>query len=184
MEHSSVSASTFNTGKSDLEDFISDGGILMMSGQIAVPQNVDISNVRLKKKSGQSISDRNATVVAEDKFLSLQLGDWFLFSQAYYAEDRSAQDFTPIMNFNEDNNVAVVRWSYGSGKAFFFSDLDVDFFSGDFTDEVIKAAKKYGNFRCRPVNISNLPEYDNLVKTERLLAYNSKPTRMVLYIWQ
>ena len=184
IEHSSLSASTFNNGKSELEGFVSDGGILMMSGQVAAQQNVDLANVRLRKKSGQSESDRNATVVAEDKFLSLKLGDWFLFSQAYYATDQSAQDFTPIMRFNNDNNIAIVRWSYGNGKAFYFSDFDTNLFDGDFVSEVTKAAKKWGNFRCRPINISNIPQYDNLVKTERLLAYNSRPVRMVLYLWQ
>ena len=184
MEHSSLSASTFNNGKSSLENFVSSGGILMMSGQIAAPQNIDIGGVRFKKKSGQSISDRNSTVVAEDKYLSLDVGDNIVFRQAYYATNLSALDFTPIAKFNEDNRIAIARWSYGNGKSFYFSDFDTQFFGGDFISEVANAAIKFGNFRCRPINMSNMPQYDSLVKTERLLVYNSKPTRMVLYLWQ
>lgn len=184
MEHSSLSASTFNNGKSSLENFVSSGGILMMSGQIAAPQNAEISGVRFNKKSGQSISDRNSTVVLKDKYLALEVGDSVVFRQAYYATNISALDFTPIAKFNEDNKIAIARWSYGSGKAFFFSDFDTQYFDGDFVSEVTNAVEKLGNFRCRPINISNMPQYDNFVKTERLLVYNSKPIRMVLYLWQ
>ena len=123
-------------------------------------------------------------MVVKDTYLSLNVGDNIVFRQAYYATNLSALDFTPIAKFNEDNKIAIVRWSYGNGKAFYFSDFDTDFFDGDFVSEVEKAMEKWGNFKCRPINISNIPQYGNLVKTERLLIYNSKPTRMVIYLWR
>jgi len=107
-----------------------------------------------------------------------------MFRQAYYVENQSdANNFTEIVKFNNDNKAAIARWTYGSGKVFYFSDFDASYFNGNFVEEVTEAIKKWGNFRCSPINMSNI-QYKNLVKIDRFLIYNSKPVKMVLYLWQ
>jgi hypothetical protein len=142
-----------------------------------------MAGVKYYKKSGQSISNRNSTIVSEDEFLSFTVGENIIFSQAYYVENQSeSQNFTEIVKFNDDNKIAVSRWSYGNGSVFYFSDFDVSFFSGNFVEEITEAIKKWGNFKCNPIDLGNT-QYKNFIKLERFLIYNSKPIKMVFYLW-
>jgi len=183
IEHSKLTGNIFDDNKAAMDSFVSNGGLMFLSGQIANPQGRELTGVKLYKKNGQSLSDRNSTVVKEDEFLDFTLGESIVFRQAYYVENLStAKSYTEIVKFVEDDRNAVSRWNFGNGSVFHFSDLDVSFFSGDFVDEVQEAIKKWGNFKCNPINISNL-EYQNLIKIDRFLVYDSKPVKMVLYLW-
>lgn len=184
IEHPMLPTSVFNDNKGEIEDFAANGGLLMLSGEIASAQGKEMVGVKFYKKSGQSESDRNSTVIAEDEFLSFNIAESIIFRQAYYVESQGgAENFTEIAEFNADNNAAVARWSYGNGRVFYFSDMDTDYFAGDFVDEVTNAMIKWGNFRCNPVTLGGI-QYQNLVKIERVVIYNSKPVKMVLYLWQ
>jgi len=184
IEHSLLSTSVFNNNKGKIEDFVENKGLLMLSGEIVSAQGKEMIGVKFYKKSGQSESDRNSTVALEDEFLAFAVGENIMFRQAYYVENQSdANNFTEIVKFNNDNKAAIARWTYGSGKVFYFSDFDASYFNGNFVEEVTEAIKKWGNFRCSPINMSNI-QYKNLVKIDRFLIYNSKPVKMVLYLWQ
>ncbi|MAH33150.1 hypothetical protein CL615_02045 [archaeon] len=183
IEHPDLSTAIFDNNKKAIEDYTSNRGFLMMSGQITSGQEKEMAGVKYYKKSGQSISNRNSTIVSEDEFLSFTVGKNIIFSQAYYVENQSeSQNFTEIVKFNDDNKIAVSRWSYGNGSVFYFSDFDVSFFSGNFVEEITEAIKKWGNFKCNPIDLGNT-QYKNFIKLERFLIYNSKPIKMVFYLW-
>ena len=186
IEHPLLSTAVFNNNKGEIENFVSNNGLLMLSGEIVSGQGKEMVGVKYYKKSGQSVSDRNSTVVAEDEFLSFSVGENIVFRQAYYVENQAgAENFTEIVEFNDDNKIAVARWSYGNGKVFYFSDMDTTYFAGDFVDEVTDAILKWGNFGCNPITLGNGNiQYKNLVKIERIVIYDSKPVKMVLYVWQ
>jgi hypothetical protein len=184
IEHSMLTTSTFTNNKDKLENFTANRGLLMLSGYIVNAQGREMAGVKYYKKAVQSISDRNSTVTSEDEFLAFTEGEHIVFRQAYYVENQSgAKNFTEIVRFNADNRIAVARWDYGNGSVFYFSDFDVSYFEGEFVDEVTDAVKRWGKFECNPINLSGIP-YENLVKIERLLIYDSKPIRMVSYVWQ
>lgn len=184
IEHPLFPTSDFNQYEDDIEDFVSDGKILILSGEIVSAQGREMANVKFYKKSGQSISDRNSTVVYEDPYLAIGQNQNIVFAQAYYVEKQSqANSFTVIAEFNSDGKDAIARWNYGSGKVFYFSDFDVSFFNGDFTEEVTRAMISLGNFKCMPITMGNV-EYDNFLRLERYLSYNGKLIKMVLYLWE
>ncbi|MBI2208846.1 hypothetical protein HYU50_05105 [Candidatus Woesearchaeota archaeon] len=184
IEHPMLQTSVFNDNKGEIENFAANGGLLMLSGEIVSAQGKEMVGVEFYKKSGQSESNRNATVVAEDEFLAFSVGENIIFRQAYYVENQAgAENFTEIVEFNEDGKAAVARWSYGNGGVFYFSDMDTDYFAGDFVDEVTDAILEWGNFRCNPITLGNI-QYENLVKIERVVIYDSKPVKMVIYLWQ
>lgn len=182
IEHPLLPTSIFNNNKVAIESFVSNNSLIMLSGEITAGQGKEMLGVKFYKKSGQSVSDRNSTVVTEDDFLSFDVGENIVFKQAYYIENQSdAKNFTEIVRFNQDNAIAVARWDYGNGSAFYFSDFDTDYFSGDFVDKVTESITKWGKFRC-DINMSNI-EYKNFAKIERSVIYGSKPVKMVFYFW-
>ena len=154
----------------------------MLSGEIVSGQGKKMLNVKFYKKSGQSISDRNSTVVYEDPYLNFEIGENIIFAQAYYVTADGASNFISIAKFNSDGNDAVAKWDYGSGKIFYFSDFDVHYFSGNFVSEVEDAATRLGNFQCNPISLGNI-KYGNFLKVERYLVYNGKIIKMVIYLW-
>ena len=182
IEHPLFSTNEFNKYKDSIEGFVSDGKILMLSGEIVSGQDKNMLNVGFKKKSGQSISDRNSTVVYEDPFLDLNLGENIIFAQAYYVNNNAATDYIPIAEFNSDSNDAIAKWTYGSGKVFYFSDFDVNYLNGDFVSKVEDAANRLGDFQCNPISLDNI-KYNNFLKVDRYLVYKGKIIKMVLYLW-
>lgn len=186
IEHPLLPASSFNNKKEDFEDYVSDGGLLMLSGQITSSQGGNMLGVEYYKKSGQSESDRNATINQTDEYLTFQVGENIVFSQAYYTVNTSSsQNFKALVRFNEDNNIAISRWNYDNGSVYYFSDFDATYFSGDFAQSVQDATLSWVGGNCI-VNISNAGII-NLVKTNRLLTYTNAGrldiTKMVLYLW-
>ncbi|MBI2659506.1 hypothetical protein HYX05_05405 [Candidatus Woesearchaeota archaeon] len=184
FEHPDISPSDFDEFKAAVEDYSSRGGLIMFSGQLVSAQGQNLVGADFRKKSGQSTSDRNATVNSTDQYLELNVGESIVFRQAYYVENKSnAADFKQIATFNQDQTNALSKWKYGNGSVYFFSDFDVSFFSGNFTTLVQEAAKSLIEGTCTSVNVT-AANPKKLVKAERYLSYNSKIIKMVVYVWQ
>jgi hypothetical protein len=186
VEHPLLSTSDFTEHKSEFEDYVSIGGLLMLSGEIVSAQGKDMLGVEFYKKSGQSISDRNATVNQSDEYLAFEVGRSIVFAQAYYTINTSdAQNYKTLVVFNEDDNTAVSKWSYGNGTSYYFSDFDATYFGGNFIREVEDGTKGWVGGRCI-INMSNA-NINNLAKTSRFLTYNKgnklNIAKMVLYLW-
>lgn len=192
VESPELSSSGFNGFKAGAEPYVSSGGLLMLGGQLLSAQGKTLTGVTFKKISGSSESDRKATIVKEDDFLTFNLRDQIRFTQAYYVENNpGATNFVDIARFNEsdiefedilNNKIAIARWEYGSGKVLFFSDFDATYFAGDFHESLEASTKKWIGAKCLPINVSNINK-NNLVRTERILLYNEDATKMVLYTW-
>ncbi len=196
IESPEFSASTFNDIEDDIEIWAGAGGTFMLGGRPTSSNGVsqgDMLGVKFLKMFGDAERDKVATAVREDNIVNFDYGGQIKFSQVYGVEDISiGPDFLDIARFNEsdieiadilDNTIAVARWTYGTGNAVFFSDFDAQYLSGDFQNILENSVKKVvGRSRCLPVNISNIG-MENLVKAERLLSYNSKPVKMVMYLW-
>jgi len=176
IEHPLLSTAVFDNNKVELENFVSNKGLLMLSGEIVSGQGKEMVGVKFYKESGQSVSDRNSTVVSEDEFLSFTLGENIIFRQAYYIENQpEAENFSDIAKFNADSKTAVARWAFGDGSAFYFSDFDVSYFDGNFVDDITDAILKWGNFKCKPVDLSNI-KYKNFSQKQCLASCRNKKT--------
>lgn len=185
MEHPSLSASDYDIYKDQLNNYVSSGGLFMLSGELTSAQGQDLIGGTFYKKSGQSASDRNSTVNNTGSYLPLSLGDSIVFAQAYYVQNSSSTaNFIPVAIFNQDGNYALGRWQYGSGTAYFFSDFDVAYLNGNFINIVESAAESIIGGTCTPLNITASINPKDIVKTERYLSYNSKVVKMITYVWQ
>jgi len=184
LEHPDLTTPNYNDLKAPIENFTSNGRLVMLSGQLTTSQGKNLLGADFYKKSGQSISDRNASVNNTDEYLSLAVGESFVFAQAYYIENTSgAAQFKQIMTFNTDGKNSLSKWSYGNGSVYFFSDFDVSFFNGNFVGVVEETAESAIEGTCAPISLAGIiPK--KFVKTERYLDYNSKVVKMVVYLWQ
>ena len=183
FEHPDISPSYFDDFKTAVENYSSRGGLSMISGQLVPANNRDLFGVDFRKKSGESESDRNSTVNNADQYLSLNVGENIVFRQAYYVENTSnAVGFKQIATFNQDGRNALSKWKFGNGTAYFFSDFDVSYFSGNFVGIVEDVAKAFIGGTCSPFNVTQGQK--KLVKIERYLNYNSQVVKMVVYLWQ
>lgn len=188
MEQPLLSGGDFSTYKPKIENYSSNGGLLMISGELATPSTNNMVGAVFHKKSGQSSSQRTAIVNTTDQYLSLSVGQSMVFNQYYYVENDTSSsiptvDFKLIATFNQTDDKAIARWKYGNGTVYFFSDFDVSFFNGDFVGIVEDLAKSFVEGTCNSVNITGI-NIKNLVKTERYVNYNSKIVKMVVYVWQ
>ena len=184
MEHPALTSAKFNAIDDKLNNFSSNGSLLMISGELVTAQGKNLVGVDFFKKSGQSISDRNSTVNNTDQYLALSVGQNIVFRQAYYVENTSASyNFKQIATFNVDHTNALSKWNYGAGTIYFFSDFDVSFFSGDFIKLIEDVAMALISGTCTPVN-ETLANPKKLVKIERYLDYNSKVVKMIVYVWE
>jgi hypothetical protein len=184
MEHPLMTAAKYGNYKDDFESFVSAGNFFMISGELTTSQGQDMIGADFFKKSGQAESDRNATVNTTDKYLSFNIGDNIVFAQAYYIENlSSSSQFTILASFNQDGRNAAAKWEYDNGTAYFFSDFDVSFFNGNFTQVIEDLASGLVEGTCNPLNLSGIDQ-EKLIKTERYLIHNSKVIKMVVYLWQ
>lgn len=185
MEHPLLPTSVYNDVKDEINNFTSTGGLFMISGELTTAQGKELVGADFFKKSGQSVSDRNTTVNNTDEFLTLSVGENIVFAQAYHIENKSeAKEFKQIATFNADSKNAVSKWKYGNGTVYFFSDFDVPLFNGDFLGKVQETVQGFIQGTCNPINISVAISPRDLVKTERYLTYQSKPVKMIVYVWQ
>jgi len=192
IESPELNTNDFNDFKDVAEPYVANGGVLIVGGQLLSAQGKILTGVTFKKISGESESDKKATVVREDEFLTFDVRDQPQFTQSYYVENSpGATEFIDIARFNEsdiefedilDNKIAIARWEYGNGKVLFFSDFDATYFAGDFQENLEASTKKWIGARCLPINISNI-DRNNLARIDRLLIYNSDIVKMVLYVW-
>ena len=190
MEHPKISPPVYNDYKDAIESYASNGSLsyFMISGQLVDAQDRELVGVDFIKKSGESPSECPAIVNSTDQYLSLTVGQSLVFDQCYRVENSTSAtppttDFKIISTFNKTDEKAIARWGYGNGTVYFFSDFKVTFFSGDFVKIVEDAAKSLISGTCTPINATNAAR-QKLVKTERYLIYNSKPVKMVVYLWQ
>lgn len=184
MEHPLLSGGEFSTNKAKLENYSSNGGLLMISGELAAPATNTMAGADFKKKSGQSQSQRTAIVNNTDESLSLNIGDSLAFAQYYYVQNGTgSSNFLRIATFNQTDDNAIARWQYGNGTVYFFSDFDVSNFNGNFVEIVQNGAGSMTEGTCTSVNMTGISAKD-IVKTERYLTYNSKIVKMIVYVWQ
>lgn len=191
MESPELSTGDFNSFKAAAEPYVANGGFLMLGGQLLAAQGKTMLDATFHKIAGLSQSDKLSTVVREDEFFNFNVADNIIFTQAYYITPAGAS-ITDIARFNEsdielidilDNKIALARWEYGDGKAFFLSDFDANYFQGNFIETLKASAKKWVGAMCLPFNINNIKR-DNLVRVDRLVIYKSNQIKMVLYLWQ
>ena len=182
----------FKPFKDATEPWVLAGGLLMISGELVSGQKKRFTDVDFKKEQGLSSPQERATVVQEDEFLDFNLADGLTFDQGFTTKGSGAINFKDIARFNEsdiefedilNNKIAVARWEYGTGKVFFFSDFNAQYFNGNFQEILESSTQKWIGAACLPIGINNIKR-DNLVKVERLLIYNSDPVKMVLYLWE
>ncbi len=186
----------YNPFRAVAEPWVEAGGFLMISGELVSGQKKEMVGVAYEKDAGLSSPQEHATVVNEDEYLDFDLGESLIFDQGFTVEDAAtappAVNFKDVVRFNEsdiefddilDNKIAIARWNYGEGKVFFFSDFDTSYLAGDFQELLEASTKKWIGAMCLPINIDNIKK-ENLVRVERLLIYNSKPIKMVLYVWR
>jgi hypothetical protein len=133
-------------------------------------------------KAGQAALDRQATIVQQDPFPPFDTDQQISFGSAYYIDNTSAEDFTVIAEFDQDQLDAISSWNYGNGTVYFFSDFSASF-QGNLSGAAIRAAASSAQGFCRQVNMTSI-EYSHLVKSERYLSYESKLIKMKLYLWE
>jgi len=75
VEHPTWSNSDFNSFEGVADPWVTAGGTLFVGGELGSSQNSNGFGVQFKKISGQSESDRLATVVNEDEFIAFNLED-------------------------------------------------------------------------------------------------------------
>ncbi len=182
----------YNPFKPVAESWVDSGGFLMISGELVSGQKKEMVGAAFEKGQGLSSSQERATVVRQDEFLNFEVEQSLIFDQGFTVENAGqAVDFTDIARFNEsdidfddilNNKIAIARWSYGNGKVFFFSDFDATYFKGNFQENLKASIKKWIGAKCLPFDISKIKR-DNLVRVDRLIFYNSKILKMVLYSW-
>ena len=159
-----------------LESYVSSKGFIFISQGMLTSNSGQILGVSYDK--GQPNCNDNATVVYDDLFLTLKKGDKIAPDDCPYISG----DVTEIAEF-PDGKTSIAKWDYGNGSVYYFSDFDVDFV-GDLQGS-IKDAFEASILVCgKARGISFDADYSNLVKTERQLLFESKPAKMVLYMWQ
>ena len=183
MEHPLMTGGDFNNYKSNLENYSSNGGLLLISGELAAPNTNTLENVDFNKKSGQSISNRIAIVNYTDPYFSFTVGQSMVFAQYYNVVNNSATNFQLLATFNQSGEIAIAKWNYGNGTTYSFSDFNVSNFNGNFLKVIQDAAQGLVGGTCNPINVS-VVNAKQIVKTERYLNYNSKIVRMVTVLWQ
>lgn len=193
IESPEFNTNQFNTVKASIEPWVISGGFFMLSGRPLAAQGGVMLGVKFYKVTGDAGRDKPATVIKEDELIVFDYADQIMFKQVYYIEDVSlGSDLIDIARFNEsdveiedmwDNKIALARWPYGEGKVLFFSDFDATYLAGDFQENLESSTAKWIGARCLPINMINIKR-DNLVRVDRLLIYNSKIVKMVLYVWQ
>jgi hypothetical protein len=182
VEHPYWSNNDFNAFVSVANPWVRLGGILFVGGELGASANSYGFDVIFKKLAGASKTQRTATVVVEDPYVSFNVDDEVVFEQFYYIENNGANPVTIAIFKEEGNKVGLARWDVDEGKILFFSDFKAEYLAGDFQNVLEGSAKKWANAMCLPINISNI-ERGDLVKVDRLLIYKSDVLKMVIYVW-
>ncbi len=165
-----------STQAAQLENYVSSKGFIFISQGMLTASSGQILGVSYDK--GQANCNDNTTVIYDDLFLTLKKGDKIAPEDCPYISG----SVTEIAEF-PDGKTSIAKWDYGNGSVYYFSDFDVDFV-GDLQGS-IKDAFEASILVCgKASGISFKGDYDNLIKTERPLLFESKPAKLVLYMWQ
>jgi hypothetical protein len=183
LEHPDIPAAKIPGFKSAIESYLSYGGAAVMSGQITPANDASFLGMDFGKKASQLPSDREATVLSTEPHTSLNLGQSITFTQAYYAQSPSPGNELQIAAFDLGIDSAILKWQYGNGTAYFFSDFGTDAFDGNLSQTAVESSLGPLQGRCNPIGLLAL-NYDNLVKNERYLNYRSSLIKMKLYVWE
>jgi len=186
--------SPFGQFETAADSWLQNGGILFVGGEIPSANQIEAFGVEFNKIAGASEKFGLATVINKDPFTAFDVGDNIIFTQEYYVINKTIDDgFIDIARFNgtwvefddikKNGDISIARWPFGDGKIFFFSDFDANYLAGDFQEILKASARKWANARCQPINISNIVS-NRFVKNERLLIYDSKIVKMVIYLWE
>lgn len=168
----------------DLEEYASSGGSkanpvkLFLSNEIRNNDGSILGVDYEKRTGGGQCSSQIATVINEDLFFSLHIGDTIDPVDCHYVTG----EITTIAQF-PDGKASIAKWQFGNGTIYYFSDFDVSYV-GNLQDNV-KEGLESSIVGCGASgNITFEIDYDDVVKTERHVIFKSKPAKMVLYLWQ
>jgi len=170
-------------GATRVQDYVYNGGIVFISKRALNGNSGSILGVTYTKRTSCSIDQSNnywTKIISKDLFLDLDVGKSF--------EAQGSQECSyisgPVNKLAEYNGstTAIAAWDYGNGVAYYLSDFNMQGY--DIQDKA-KEAIKARIMKCGKSDSVNVTaSYGSLIRTDRILAYNSKPVKMVLYLWQ
>lgn len=112
------------------DNWVYNGGILIVSGQARIQNGVFITQTYSKLASQQ---DRNATIVASHRFYpDLEPGgliDFLLFNEAPYIVDSATLNV--IARYTDNNYAAMSYWYYGAGEVIHIADYNTTTFDAN-----------------------------------------------------
>ncbi|MEK6876402.1 MAG: hypothetical protein AABX63_03255, partial [Nanoarchaeota archaeon] len=155
--------------KTQLENYVSSKGFVFISQGMLTANSGQILGVQYDK--GQPNCKKNATVVYDDLFLTLKKGDKIAPEDCPYISG----SVTEIAEF-PGGETSIAKWDYGNGSIYYFSDFDVTFV-GDLQGSIRDAFEASVLICGKASGISFKGTYNNLVKTERPLLFESKPVK-------
>lgn len=186
FDHPELSLADITSHQASLEQYVSNGGKLMLLGHITIPEPIQMLGVEFQQKVSQNTEDRNTTLINKDEFLYVEKGEQFLFDEANIITniDIDPINFTQSGEFFQDSAISMARWSYGdNGSVFFVSDTNASNTTRPFTTTIENAARKWFDPVCRQTEIGNL-DFKNLIRTERFVIHQGRVLKMVFYLWQ
>ena len=167
-----------------IENFANNGGWVILSEDVSTAQGDSMLGVEFYKWAGQSEPYANATVAAVDPYLALELGQELSFTQGAYVKDNTTQakGFKILAQFHDtghiDGETAAASWNYGSGRAYFFSDIDADYLDEEFKNKVKELL--WSGTGCGNISINA----KKLISINRFAVYESNILKIRLYAWQ
>lgn len=160
----------------NLTEFVQNGGRLFISGEI-----LDKSSYAFLGNTHNSTpASTNATVIFEEEYLDLYIGDLISFDATPQIEAGTGS--MAIANYSI-NSSAIVRTDFGSGTAYYLPS-----FSGirgaSLVEEILlQTLEMLVTGRCTDIDLESL-DHNKLIKTERFMAFDSRIIKMVVYLWQ
>jgi hypothetical protein len=168
-----------------LQDWVDAGGIMIISEDVDLNGAGPVLGVTIDNGGSQL-----ATIVFEDPFLDFEVGpppDEIDFDPFKNPMEHVANAIIPGPDYQviaelAGGQDAIVKWDYGSGLVYYFSNFDVDAPFEGRPDISLEVKGLIGKLLGAP-NLNNI-EYDELVKVERIVNYNSEVAKMVTYAWE
>jgi hypothetical protein len=171
-----------------VEDWVFAGGLALLSEHY----NNDFPNSDMGVTKTKHGGNKEALVINTDSLLNLQIDEIIDFDQDLIAlvddpANEDAIDFVMIANWTENTHTsvqgkgAIARWGFGEGDVYYFPDYHANYLEEEFV-EVIEGAVQARIYQNGYVYINET--YEDLVKLERLVVYNSEIVKMVVYAWE
>jgi hypothetical protein len=182
LEYPSFDAASFAAAKPKIENYVSGGGKVVLTGQVGQVPGLNFLGCGFFKKAQQLYADRNSTVNSSDDYFRLFGGQNIVFGQAYYLQNTTAVNFSVLSSFTSDNSIAISKWKFGNGTAYYFSDFDASLGNVPFRDYAALGAGYLMGGNCNPADTSGIAG-TKLVKDERYLIYGGEVVKMVVYLW-